>query len=93
MMASLYMYLTVVTTQSQHFEVADDGSVELIQLISTEGDFPRDFNFNEDETFVVVVNQNTNDATLYERDVKTGKLSVVQKDFFVPEGVCVTLEK
>lgn len=75
------------------FEVADDGSVELIQLISTEGDFPRDFNFNEDETFVVVVNQNTNDATLYERDVKTGKLSVVQKDFFVPEGVCVTLEK
>ncbi|KOY72726.1 hypothetical protein FD43_GL000876 [Apilactobacillus kunkeei DSM 12361 = ATCC 700308] len=75
------------------FEVKDNGKVELIQLASTEGDFPRDFNFSSDEKFMVVVNQNTNDATLYERDVNSGKLTVVQKDVHVPEGVCVAREK
>jgi 6-phosphogluconolactonase len=75
------------------FAVQADGSVNRIQLISSEGDFPRDFNFNQDENFVVLVNQNTNNATLYTRDAETGRLFMVQKDFVVPEGVCVTLEK
>lgn len=75
------------------FAVQMDGSIKRIQLISSEGDFPRDFNFNHDENFVILVNQNTNNATLYTRDAETGQLTMVQKDFAVPEGVCVTLEK
>ena len=42
---------------------------------------------------MVVLNKNTHDATLYERDVNSGKLTVVQKDVHVPEGVCVAREK
>ncbi len=71
------------------FAVATDGSLTLIQQISTEGDFPRDFDLDPTEEFVVVVNQNTDNATLYSRDVTSGKLSLVQKDILVPEGVCV----
>ena len=71
------------------FAVAADGSLSLIQQISTEGDFPRDFDLDPTEAFVVVVNQNTDNATLYARDLTSGKLSLLQKDVSVPEGVCV----
>ncbi|MCK8606745.1 lactonase family protein [Apilactobacillus ozensis] len=75
------------------FESDDDANVKLIQLISTEGDFPRDFNFNGDESLVICLNQNTNNATLYSRNADNGKLTIIQKDFTVPEGVCVAPEK
>jgi len=75
------------------FAVAADASLTLVQQISTEGDFPRDFDLDSTEGFVVVVNQNTDNATLYARDLKTGKLSLLQKDVIVPEGVCVLFSK
>ena len=75
------------------FEIQEDGNVKLIQLISIEGEFPRDFTFNSDQKFVVAVNQNTNNATLYQRNVDTGKLAMIQKGFSVPEGTCVMLRK
>lgn len=71
------------------FATADDGSLSLIQRISTEGDFPRDFNWTADQGLVLVVNQNSDNAALYQRDAETGKLTLVQKDFMVPEGVSV----
>ncbi|WP_283678960.1 lactonase family protein [Lentilactobacillus sp. Marseille-Q4993] len=74
------------------FEAKSADKLELVQRISTEGDFPRDFNFSADQSLVVCLNQNTNNASLYERDGKTGKLTLVQKDFEVPEGVCVLPE-
>lgn len=67
----------------------DDGTLTTVQRISTEGDFPRDFNWTADQSFVLVVNQNSDNASLYQRDAATGKLTLVQKDFMVPEGVSV----
>lgn len=75
------------------FAIQPDGNVELIQLISTEGEFPRDFNFNQDQKFLIALNQNTNNATLYARNPATGMLTLLQKDFEVPEGTCITLRK
>ncbi|QBP17765.1 lactonase family protein [Acetilactobacillus jinshanensis] len=75
------------------FQSDAEGKLKLIQEISTEGDFPRDFNFNHDQSMVIALNQNTNNATLYERNASTGKLKMIQKDFKVPEGVCVCPEK
>ncbi|MCH5462367.1 lactonase family protein [Lactobacillus sp. LC28-10] len=75
------------------FKVEDNGELSLVDQISSEGDFPRDFNFNADESFIILVNQNTDNATLYSRDSATGKLTQVQKDFKVPEGVCVAFVK
>ncbi|GHP14366.1 6-phosphogluconolactonase [Lentilactobacillus fungorum] len=65
------------------------GNLTLVQRIATEGDFPRDFNFSDDESFVICLNQNSDNATLYARDAQSGKLTMVQKDFAVPEGVSV----
>lgn len=75
------------------FAVDNEAKLTPIQQISTEGDFPRDFDLDPTEAFVVVVNQNTDNATLYARDLETGKLSLLQKDVAVPEGVCVLFSK
>ena len=66
-----------------------DNSVERIQLISTEGDFPRDFNLDPSGEFVVAANQNSDNLTLYRRDAESGQLSLLQKDVYAPEAVCV----
>jgi len=71
------------------FQVQTDHTLKLIQLISTEGEFPRDFALNADNNFLVVANQNTDNTSLYERNPKDGKLTLLQKDIFLPEGVCV----
>ncbi|GAW98921.1 lactonase family protein [Secundilactobacillus mixtipabuli] len=74
-------------------KVEDNGELSLIDQTPSEGDFPRDFNFNADESFIILVNQNTDNATLYSRDADSGKLTMVQKNFEVPEGVCVAAVK
>ena len=72
------------------FAIAADGlSIDSIQTISTEGDFPRDFALSPDNSYVVAANQNSDNLTLYRRDSETGLLSMIQKDVFAPEAVCV----
>lgn len=71
------------------FEIQDDYTVKLIQSISTEGDFPRDFELSSDESFLIASNQNSNNLTLFSRDSQTGLLNLLQKDVFSPEPVCV----
>ncbi|WP_125763353.1 lactonase family protein [Levilactobacillus mulengensis] len=71
------------------FATADDGTLTLVQRISTEGDFPRDFNWTSDQSLLLVVNQNSDNASLFSRDAESGKLTLAQKDFMVPEGVSV----
>jgi len=72
------------------FAISEDGlSIELIQNISTEGDFPRDFALSPDNKYVVAANQNSDNLTLYRRDNENGLLTMIQKDVFAPETVCV----
>ena len=74
------------------FKVLDDGKLELVQRISVFGSFPRDFNWDKDEKYLVVANQNTNNATLYRRNSETGNLTPIQKDIPVPEATRVLFE-
>ncbi|MFD0896653.1 lactonase family protein [Loigolactobacillus binensis] len=63
--------------------------LQLQQLIATAGEFPRDFALDPSDNFLVCANQNTNNLTLFSRDAKTGKLSLLQKDIACTEPVCV----
>ncbi|CAH1852457.1 lactonase family protein [Convivina intestini] len=75
------------------FECTNLGAeIELIQLISTEGSFPRDMALDPSENYLVVANQETDNLSLYARDEQTGELSLLQKGFTLPEGVRVTFE-
>lgn len=75
------------------FKIKADHTLELVQRISTFGEFPRDFNWDSSEKWVIATNQNTDNATLYERNSEMGTLAVVQKDVAVPEGTCVVFSK
>ncbi|CAK8053732.1 lactonase family protein [Eupransor demetentiae] len=75
------------------FETSNMGAeIELKQIISTEGSFPRDMNLDPNEKFLVVANQKTNNVSVYSRDADSGELTLVQKDFELPEGVRVAFE-
>lgn len=63
--------------------------MQTIQHISSEGDFPRDFNFDATEKFIILANQNTDNLTLYERNLETGLLDMIEKDIYAPECVCI----
>ncbi|BDR60222.1 lactonase family protein [Lactobacillus xylocopicola] len=71
------------------FGVKQDHTLELRQRIASFGQFPRDFNWDQDEKYVVVANQNSNNATLYLRNSEDGCLTPLQKDVSVPEGTRV----
>lgn len=71
------------------FKSQADFSLQLIQRISTYGSFPRDFNWDASERYVVAANQTSNNVTLYLRNEVTGTLAEIQKDVTVPEGTCV----
>lgn len=76
------------------FKVGVDGlTLELIQNISTEGVQPRDFNLSPCGKFCLVANHDTNNLTLFARSVETGELSLIQKDVYAPESVCVVFSK
>ena len=76
------------------FEVTDEGAgLAFIQSISTEGDFPRDFDLDPTNDYLVCANQNSDNLTLYKRDEATGKLTVLEKDIYAPECVCVLFKK
>lgn len=72
------------------FRLSDQfNEAEMVQIISTEGDGPRDFNFNSSDDFIIVGHQYSNQLTLFKRDKETGLLTLKQKDVYAPEVVCV----
>jgi 6-phosphogluconolactonase len=72
------------------FEVNQESfQLSLVEHISTEGNWPRDFMLDPSENFLVVANQNSSNLALYSRDQTTGKLRLLQKDITVPDPVCV----
>ncbi|PKM65005.1 MAG: 6-phosphogluconolactonase [Firmicutes bacterium HGW-Firmicutes-19] len=75
------------------FETMEYGRfVKMIQNVSTEGIHPRDFNLSPDDEYLVVGNMESNTLTLFRRDMTTGKLSLLQRDVYVPEPVCILFD-
>ena len=70
------------------FAVLPGQALKLVQRVSTFGEFPRDFNWDAEEKYVVAANQNSNNATLYQRQ-SDGTLTPLEKDIAVPEGTRV----
>ncbi|MEH7382092.1 lactonase family protein [Bacillus sp. JJ1533] len=72
------------------FEVNEaTGELTLVEMASSEGDWPRDFVIDPTEKFIVGSNQESSNLVLYARDEKTGKLTLIDSDITVPFPVCV----
>ncbi|MFF5395941.1 lactonase family protein [Peribacillus butanolivorans] len=65
------------------------GNLTLVELVSTEGHWPRDFAIDPSGKFLVASNEESGNLTLYSRNESTGKLTLLQKDVQVPFPVCV----
>jgi 6-phosphogluconolactonase len=72
------------------FEVnQENGHVQLVEMVSTEGDWPRDFEIDPTGKFLIASNQNSSNLVLFERNSETGKLTLLQNDIAVPNPVCI----
>lgn len=61
----------------------------LVERISSEGDWPRDFTLDPTEEYIVGSNQNSNNLVLYKRNKETGTLTLLKSDIPVPNPVCI----
>lgn len=57
------------------FKIDQLGEAKHIQSISTGGNWPRDFNFSENQDYILVGNKKDHKLNLFTRDVKTGLLA------------------
>ncbi|EIT83939.1 hypothetical protein A374_17929 [Fictibacillus macauensis ZFHKF-1] len=71
------------------FSVSDQGQLTLVDITSTEGDWPRDFALDPSQKFILAANEQSSSLVLFSRDEHTGKLSLKYKDAYVPYPVCV----
>lgn len=70
------------------FDIADDGTPELVQWADTEGNWPRHFALLPQQKMVLVANQNTNNIVTFEvadngRLSSTGQSTKVAKPVFI----------
>lgn len=72
------------------YKILQDGTLEVLEYAPTNGKNPRDFNLTPDNKHLIAVHQDSDNATVFERDPETGKLTELSHDFIVPEAVCVT---
>ncbi|WP_146903680.1 lactonase family protein [Adhaeribacter aerolatus] len=68
---------------------ADSGNLTLVEHVSTQGKWPRNFGFDPSGNILLVANQNTNNIFTYLADPNTGKLKPTGHSVEVPSPVCV----
>jgi 6-phosphogluconolactonase len=68
---------------------AATGMITLVDHQYTEGETPRNFNFDPTGNFLLVANQNSNSIVVFKRDIATGLLTDTGKRITVGKPVCI----
>jgi len=71
------------------FAVAASGALTLEQVVSTEGDWPRNFTLDRTERWLLVANQRSNSVIVFGRDPTSGKLTLTNQKTALPSPVCL----
>lgn len=71
------------------FKIRKDGSLSFVQQIRTQGNWPRNFALSQDDNYLFVANQKSNDITVFKRDKRTGKLQFTGIKAPLPSPVCL----
>ena len=72
------------------YTILADGSLELLEIVPTHGQTPRDFDLTPEQEFLIAVHQDSDNATVFKRNPETGRLAELSNDFHVPEAVCIS---
>ena len=68
---------------------ASTGALALDQVVSTEGDWPRNFSLHPSGKWLLVANQRSNSIVVFGLDPGTGRLTPTRQRISVPSPVCV----
>ncbi|GAB1613015.1 lactonase family protein [Mammaliicoccus lentus] len=72
------------------FKILGDGAnLELVEIVSSGGTWPRDFNITPSDSFLVVAHEHSYNLVLFSRNKETGKLTEIENEQKAAEGVCV----
>ena len=72
------------------FAVAEStGALTLEQVISTEGDWPRNFTLDPTGQWLLVANQRSNSIVVFARDQNSGRLTLTRERVAIPTPVCL----
>jgi 6-phosphogluconolactonase len=65
------------------------GALNLQQVVSTEGDWPRNFSLDQSGRWLLVANQRSGTVVVFERDQANGRLKSTRQRIELPSPVCV----
>ncbi len=71
------------------FSIAKNGTLTLVERVSTEGRTPRNFRMDPTGAYLWAANQDSDNVVLFRVDRKTGKLTPAGKQLEVGRPVCV----
>ena len=71
------------------FSVTESGVPTLDQLVSTEGDWPRNFSLDPSGRWLLVANQRSNSIVVFARDAESGRLTLTGQRIELPSPVCL----
>jgi 6-phosphogluconolactonase len=65
------------------------GSLTIVERVSSEGNWPRDFALDPSEKYIIGSNQESENLVIYKRDPESGRLTLLQSDIQLPHPVCI----
>jgi 6-phosphogluconolactonase len=71
------------------FSVASTGDLALEQVVSTDGDWPRNFTLDPTGRWLLVANQRSGSIVVFARDAQTGRLTATAHRIALPSPVCL----
>ncbi|HTM98255.1 MAG TPA: lactonase family protein [Pedobacter sp.] len=75
------------------FEIQSNGTLKLVEIVSTLGKGPRNFSIDPSGNFLLVAHQYTNDVVVFNRNKKTGRLTDSGKRINVGAPVCLVFSR
>lgn len=71
------------------YEVKKNGLLEIKQVLSVEGDSPRNLQLSPNEKWLIVANQKSGNLSLFKRNTKNGEVMELVSKELIPSSVCV----
>ncbi len=73
------------------FEINDNGTLELVDCTSVEGEWPRNFFITPDDQFILLANRHTSNIVQFSIEGTTGKLKKMREYKNIPGVLCIKM--